>query len=144
MLGNLRTLINYIFAQRWIRFGMVGGAATLSYFLLGLLFVNIMALPLLLGNGAAYVISFFVSYAGQSRWTFQAKDKDSAMLPRFALAQAIGLGINSCIIEICNYLGLIYELSMAIAIVVVPVFVYLICKYWVFRPKDASSHEQSA
>lgn len=128
------SIINYFLAQRWIRFGMVGAAATASYFLLGLLFVNLIRMPLLIGNGAAYVLSFFVSYAGQSRWTFQARDHDRAMLPRFAMAQAAGLGLNSLIVEICNRIGLIYELGMAVAIVIVPVFVYLLCKYWVFRP----------
>lgn len=123
-------------SQRWVRFGIVGGAATLSYYLLGLLFVNIMAMPLLFGNACAYILSFFVSYAGQSRWTFQAKGKESPMLLRFAIAQAIGLAINSAIIGICNRIGLIYEISMAIAIVIVPLIVYLICKYWVFTVRN--------
>lgn len=126
-------LARRLLAQRWIRFGAVGVAATLSYFLLGLLFVNLLRLPLLFGNGLAYILSFAVSYAGQSRWTFQASDRDRAALPRFAAAQALGLCLNSCIIEIGNRIGLFYEASMALAIVLVPAFVYLLCKYWVFR-----------
>ena len=122
--------------RRWIRFGLIGGLATISYFLLGLLFVNLMRLPLLAGNALAYVVSFFISYAGQSLWTFRAKGSHAAMLPKFALAQAIGLAINSCIVAFLNKLGLDYELCMAVAITAVPVFVYLICKYWVFRVRD--------
>lgn len=129
----IRDFAACLFAQRWIRFGAVGFAATLSYFLLGLLFVNLIKLPLLVGNGLAYIISFAVSYAGQSRWTFQSHGRDRAALPRFAAAQALGLCLNSCIIGIGSRIGLKYELSMAVAIVLVPVFVYLLCKYWVFR-----------
>lgn len=136
-LPYIRNATGLALGQRWIRFGLVGAAATLSYYLLGLLFVNLARMPLLFGNALAYIISFFVSYAGQSRWTFEARDRDSRMLPRFALAQAIGLGLNSLIIEICARIGLIYEISMIIAIAVVPVFVYFICKYWVFRKREA-------
>ncbi len=121
-----------LFGQRWIRFGMVGFLATAVYYALGLLFVNILALPLLLGNLFAYVLSFAVSYIGQSKWTFAVNGRHAAMLPRFAAAQLIGLGINSAIIGICSRLGLIYQFSMLAAIVIVPVFVYFICKFWVF------------
>lgn len=57
------------------------------------------------------------------------------MLPRFAIAQGIGLLINSCIIVACMRFGLGYEPSMIVAIFLVPVFVYLVCKFWVFTPR---------
>ena len=69
---DLRRFARNLLARRWIRFGLVGGAATLCYALLGLLFVNAWAMPLLAGNALAYLISFAVSYLGQSLWTFQA------------------------------------------------------------------------
>lgn len=130
------SLTAWAVSQRWIRFGVVGCAATLSYYLLGLFFVNFMKMPLLIGNGSAYILSFFVSYAGQSRWTFKARGKDAPMLWRFALAQAAGLALNSLIIEICARLGLVYELSMLLAVVTVPLFVYLVCKIWVFSQRE--------
>lgn len=130
---GLRKTVTALLDKRWVRFGIVGAAATVSYYLLGLLFVPCLKLPLLLGNFLAYAISFIVSYLGQSKWTFEAHSSHAAMLPRFAATQAIGLGINSCIIEICSRLGIIYEISMLAAIVIVPVFVYFICKCWVFR-----------
>ncbi|MGE9984213.1 GtrA family protein [Desulfovibrio sp. SGI.169] len=130
---DLRRFARNLLARRWIRFGLVGGAATLCYALLGLLFVNAWAMPLLAGNALAYLISFAVSYLGQSLWTFQARGGHRAMLPRFAATQAMGLGCNSCIIWLLVRLGLGYELAMPAAVVLTPVFVYLLCKYWVFR-----------
>lgn len=128
----------YALGHRLFRFGVVGGAATASYFLLGLLFVNLLSFPPLLGNALAYALSFIVSYLGQCLWTFEAKNGSHLkMLPRFAIAQGIGLVINSCIIVICMRLGLGYELSMLVAIFLVPVFVYLVCKFWVFTPKSS-------
>lgn len=127
--------------RRWIRFGLIGGLATLTYFLLGVLFVTVWNMSLLIGNALAYVISFAVSYLGQSRFTFQSRDKDSVRLPRFAAAQLIGLGLNSFIVEACSRLGINYEISMIVASASVPIVVYLLCKFWVFRPagekKDA-------
>ncbi len=132
-LDDLRHFVRSLLARRWIRFGLVGGAATLCYALLGLLFVNAWAMPLLAGNGLAYLISFAVSYLGQSFWTFQAGGGHRAMLPRFAATQAVGLGLNSCIVWLLVRFGLGYELAMPVAVALVPVFVYLLCKYWVFR-----------
>lgn len=132
-------LYRRIVGQRWIRFGLVGGVATLSYFLLGLLFVQICRLPLLFGNALAYAISFVVSYAGQRIWTFQARGSHAVMLPKFAAAQLLGLGLNSLIVAALNRLGVSYWLSMIAAIAIVPVFVFLICKYWVFKSREDSN-----
>ncbi len=115
----------------------MGAAATFSYFLLGLLFVNLLAMPTYIGNALAYLLSFTVSYLGQSRWTFEARGSHVRMLPRFALAQLMGLVINSCIIGFCMHLGLGYLLSMLVAIFIVPIVVFLICKFWVFAREGA-------
>lgn len=128
--------LNYIRAglsRRWVRFTLVGGVATVSYFVLGLLFVDFFKLPLLFGNALAYTLSFVISYLGQCLWTFEAGHNHLAMLPKFAITQLVGLGINSCIIGLCVRLGLVYMLAMLVAILITPVFVFFICKYWVFR-----------
>lgn len=134
---DIKTICKNLFAQRLIRFGVVGVAATLSYFLLGLLFVNLLGLPALAGNALAYVLAFVVSYLGQALWTFEAKEGHRTMLPRFALTQLVGLGINSCIVWICLRMGMPYEYAMIAAAALVPVFVYIICKYWVFNKKKS-------
>lgn len=133
---SLIQLWDHARTNRLFKFGVVGGAATVSYFLLGLLFVNVLCFSPLLGNAFAYALSFVVSYLGQCLWTFEAKNGSHLkMLPRFAIAQGIGLVINSCIIIACMRFGLGYELSMIVAIFLVPIFVYLVCKFWVFTPK---------
>ena len=139
------SFVRSLLARRWVRFGMVGGTAALCYALLGLLFVNVLGLPALVGNGLAYVLSFVVSSLGQSLWTFSAphtKAAHSAMLPRFAATQALGLTLNTLIVWLLMSLGLKYETAMPIALLLVPVVVYAACKYWVFRPRPAArSHD---
>lgn len=137
--GQVLQYLNYFLNMRWVRFGIIGGAATLTYFLLGLLFVKFLSWPLLPGNAAAYLLSFVVSYLGQSRWTFQSKNNDLRELPKFAFAQLAGLIVNSIVIDICARLNIIYEISMLIATAVAPIFVYILCKIWVFRPANDKS-----
>lgn len=136
-----KRLRDAIFSQRWIRFGVIGTAATVSYFALGILFVDLLHMPVLIGNGLAYIISFAVSYAGQSRWTFRARDSDTRMLPKFAIAQAIGFCLNSFIIGVAVKWGFSYIISMLLAVAIVPVVVYFICKFWVFKRRE--ENEQS-
>lgn len=136
-LSDWQSFFQCLLGQRWFRFGIIGLLATVCYFLLGLLFVRLLALPVLLGNALAYILSFIVSYLGQAFWTFQANARHGALLPKYAVAQLIGLGINSLLIEICVKIGLNYEASMVFAIILVPFAVYLLCKYWVFVQKGA-------
>lgn len=122
-------------ALRWVRFCVVGGAATLCYALLGLLFVSLLRWPVLVGNGLAYVLSFVVSYLGQSRWTFAASTQAGrrTRLPAFALTQLFGLALNSLLIGAFTGLGLAYELAMPVTAVLVALVVYALCRFGVFR-----------
>ncbi|MDR1856710.1 MAG: GtrA family protein [Desulfovibrio sp.] len=115
-----------------MRFGAVGGTSSIVYGSIGLLTVKLMGLPVLVGNTIAYVISFVVSYLGQSLLTFQAHLQHKSMLPKYMATQGIGFGLNSVIIWVLTGIGLAYEYAMPIAIFLVPVVVYMLCKYWVF------------
>ena len=136
-------LVRGILAKRWVRFGIVGGAASVSYFLLGLLFVSVLGLPTLAGNALAYALSFIVSYLGQCLWTFRAADAGAGiathrtMLPRFAATQAVGLCCNSAIVWLLMKLGVPYAWAMPVAVLLVPVMVYALCKVWVFKKQTS-------
>lgn len=138
-LSDWQSFFQCLLWQRWFRFGIVGFAATAAYYLLGLLCVYWLSCPILVGNAIAYILSFAISYTGQALWTFQARSSHKKMLPKFAIAQAIGLGINSLIIKVSTNCGLAYSLAMLVAIVIVPVFVYFICKFWVFAHKGEAN-----
>ena len=127
-----------LLAQRWLRFCIVGGMATLAYFMLGLLFVKLLHLPLLFGNALAFGLAFIVSYLGQSLFTFETSAGHAQMLPRYAATQAFGLLLNSAIVWFIVRLGAAYELAMLVATLLVPIVVYMICKYWVFRKRETS------
>lgn len=135
---DLRAFVLRLLARRWMRFCIVGGAASLVYFGCGLFFVSLLGLPVMAGNALAYLAGFVVSYLGQCLWTFQARGSHLAMLSRFAATQVLGLALNSLIIWLLVRLGVDYALAMWVAIAAVPVAVYFICKLWVFRSGAAS------
>ena len=130
---DLRAFVRRLLARRWMRFCIVGGAASLVYYFCGLFFVSLLGLPVLAGNALAFLAGFVVSYLGQALWTFQAAASHRAMLPRFAATQAVGLGLNSVLIWLLMAAGMSYAVAMWVAIAAVPVAVYFICKLWVFR-----------
>jgi putative flippase GtrA len=130
---SLQSLVRGLFARRWTRFGFMGGVSTFSYFLFGYLLVTVLGLPVFLGNAAAYLLAFGISYAGQCRWTFQAQGFHKSMLPRYALAQATGLVLNTCLIWLLGRVGLSYVMSMPVAALFVAFVTYLLCKFFVFR-----------
>lgn len=119
--------------KRWMRFALMGFLATATYYLLGLVFVTWLRFPLLFGNTLAYLPSFMVSFLGQARWTFKTENSLVKSLPRYALTQTGGLLLNSFIIGTLGRYGIPYPLAMLAAICLVPVFVYLLCAFWVFR-----------
>ena len=133
--AGIAALVRGMLARRWVRFGIVGGAASVSYFLLGL--------PTLAGNALAYALSFIVSYLGQCLWTFRAAEAGAGiathrtMLPRFAATQAVGLCCNSVIVWLLMQMGVPYAWAMPVAVLLVPVMVYMLCRVWVFK-KQAS------
>ena len=130
---DLRAFVRRLLGRRWVRFCMVGGAASLTYYVFGLFFVSLLGLPVLAGNALAFLAGFVVSYLGQALWTFRAQASHRTMLPRFAATQALGLGLNSLLIWLLMRAGLSYPVAMWAAIAAVPVALYFICKLWVFR-----------
>lgn len=136
LIAWMRRTVAYFFGQSWVRFGIVGVAATLSYAVIGLALAHV-GVPVLLGNALAYALSFAVSYLGHYTWSFQTAASHRSALPRFAATQAGGLGLNTVIIAVLMHFGLPYVLAMPVAIVAVPVVVYFVSKFWVFRSPAA-------
>lgn len=132
LVGKVRQWFTAFFGLRWVRFGIVGAISTAIYAAFGIAF-NWWNWPVLVGNATAYVLSFVFSYLAQRKWTFQSKLPHAQLLPKYAALQLAGLGLNSAIIVVLMYVGLPYVIAMGIAIVLVPFFVYIVNKVWVFR-----------
>lgn len=133
-----RRLIDAVCERGWVRFGLVGVGATITYAVLALLLER-GGVPVLAGNALAYAAGFGVSYTGHRLWSFQSQTAHTRALPRFAVAQAMGLGLNTLIIAALMRLGLSYAQSVPAAVVAVPAAVYFISKHWAFREPAPSA-----
>lgn len=125
-------LVRSLFGQSWARFGVVGVTSTAVYFLTGLAF-EYAGLPVLVGNAAAYLLGFIVSYFGHKLWSFPSAVRHSGALPRFIVVWFAGLLLNTLIIWLGIRLGLAYIVAMCAAIAFVPLFTYFVNRFWVFR-----------
>ena len=126
---NLKNLLR----KRWVRFGIMGAIASASYYLLGLFFLSLLEFPLFFGNSLAYALSFFISFYGQAKWTFNRNNSISKNLPAYAITQIAGWLVNTIIIEIlCNHLFVAYAFAMVIAIFFSALCTWFLCKFWVF------------
>ncbi|BAV92318.1 GtrA family protein [Candidatus Desulfovibrio trichonymphae] len=133
---DLRDFTRALLASRLTRFVMMGGAATFYYVLFGLLFVNTCGLPVLFGNAPAYFVGFFVFWAGQNSWTFQAKVIHKTMLPHYVAVHLTGLGINSVLVWLLMH----YKPAMLVAALFVAVSAYLLCNRFVFQNASAGKY----
>lgn len=137
-----KALLRPIFTDRAFRFVLVNLLRLVLYVGSGLIFVSVWGWPLLLGNACAYLVGFFVSYFSFSLWIFKAEGDHADMIVKFAFVQLAGLGLNTVIVSVVTNMGAPYPLSMCVAFLLVPAFVYRACKHWVFRKKKKGSAEE--
>lgn len=121
-----------------VRFGVTGLFATLVHFLVLTTAVELLALSPVLANGLAFCVAVTVTYLGQSRWVFREAQKVSGAaaagrLSRFGVSVVAGLLGNMGIMALATRgLGLNYRIGFLAGLVIVPVAIFVINKFWVF------------
>jgi putative flippase GtrA len=135
---SLRRLIEA--GRYWIhqimRFGMVGGAATLTHAGVYYYLVAGKLLTPLLANFAAYAVAFSVSFIGHRHWTFGDARKDrrnNYAIFRFLSVSLSGLAINSAaVLLLVNFLRLPEWTPLIVIVGMTPIFTFLLNRFWVF------------
>lgn len=113
-----------------LRFGLIGGLATLVHLLVAWWVLRMWAegSPFLV-NFIAFVVAFQVSFWGHSLFTF--RQKGSAW--RFLLVTLGGFAINSSLLWVFLALGVSSPfLAICLSVLLVPLFVFLASRFWVF------------
>lgn len=127
-------------AAQLLRFGAVGGAATVVHFIVAVLAVESAGLLPLLANMLAFICAFPVSFVGHLYWTFRgqtdghgSQDRRAYWLRFFATA-IVGLLISqSVVFVVADLLSIHHRIAFASAVVLAPLSVFVLSKYWVFR-----------
>lgn len=113
-----------------LRFGLVGGLATLVHLLAAwwMLRVWVEGSPFLI-NFVAFLMAFQVSFWGHSRFTFREKGSPW----RFLLVTLSGFAVNSGLLWVFLALGVSSTFAaICLSVLLVPFFVFMASRFWVF------------
>lgn len=114
-----------------IRFGLVGGAATLTH--LGVAWWVLFSWPDLspfLVNFFAFVVAFQVSFWGHSRFTFRQRGSAA----KFLAVTISGFCINNGLLWLFLMAGVQSGfVAICLSVVLVPLFVFAGARLWVFK-----------
>lgn len=121
-------------AAKLIRFGIIGIAATLIYFLSDVFFVHVAHMSAGLASFMAYLLALPVSYFGQSRFTFRSRGDSRRQQWRFAFISIIGIMISYVTSQIAVHH---YHIDPAwgalVTVALVPLVSYICFDRWAFR-----------
>ncbi len=82
-----------------------------------------------------YVVGTLQTYIFNRRWTFLYRGRIPGSMLRYAATYAFGYLLNlTALFALVDILGLPHRPVQAVLIVTVAVSIFLLQKYWVFRP----------
>ncbi|MFC3085986.1 GtrA family protein [Tabrizicola soli] len=116
-----------------IRFGGVGGLATLAHVLVALAAGAVLGFQPQGANLAGFLASVLLSYFGHARFTFSRRAASIPQFLRFAVQAILALATSSATVALgTTVLGLGLPVVMAAVALVVPAASYLAMRFWVF------------
>ncbi|MFN6925681.1 MAG: GtrA family protein [Tabrizicola sp.] len=118
-----------------IRFGVVGGAATLTHVLVAMAAEEVLSVPDQAANLSGFLVAVLVSYGGHARLTFGAPLRSGRQFLRFLVQALAGLGASSLTVWAVTSAGFGFPIAMAAVAVVVPTVSYLAMRFWVFADR---------
>jgi len=119
-----------------IAFIIVGVAATITHFAVGLVVYYVLPLGLsaLWANLIAFSVAFLVTYFGNAILVFPETKLGPASFLRFLSVSLFSLGLNQCIVFVLVELAVKpYWLALIVALVVVPPATFIGMKIWGVR-----------
>ncbi len=118
---------------RLFRFGVVGVAATLTHGAILWALVESVRMRPSIATVIGFLVAFNVSYFGHYYFTFRSNEPHRRALPVFAVTASMGAVLNWLIFVIANdILSWNYWVAFAIAIGLVPIFVFIVSKRFAF------------
>ena len=116
------------------RFGMVGISAAFVHFSVVVFLVEWGWLQPLLANILAFSLAFQVSYWGHRRFTFKHTSQEHRIaFPRLLLVSVSAFLVNETLFYfLMKKFNLSYEVALLLVLMVLPLGVFLVNKFWVF------------
>lgn len=123
-------------AERFIRFGLIGGLATaIQYAILVVLVRGIAADPVV-ASAAGFCVSAGMNYGLNYRFTFRSRKRHRETLAKFMTLAVIGLALNSMTMALAvRLLDVGYLLAQLFATALVLLWNFLGNEFWTFRQR---------
>lgn len=120
-----------------IRFGGVGGLATLVHVLVALTAEHSLSLSAQQANLAGFLVSVLLSYFGHAHVTFRSGQGSALRFLRFVVVALTGYAVSSLTVAlITGPLGLPFAVAMVAVAMVVPATSFVAMRFWVFRGSE--------
>lgn len=121
---------------RLVRFCMVGALATLVFYFLLWLMVDVLGIPVLVGTSVAFVLVCAENYVLHYGWTFASNEGHDRAIPKFIVTSVTGFGINYGVMY-CGVegAGWNYLFVQAFAIAAVIAWNFSLGMLWIFKSR---------
>ncbi|HCT31801.1 GtrA family protein [Sulfitobacter pontiacus] len=119
---------------QFLKFGFVGGIATLVHMLIGVTLVH-SGWPALAANLVSFVIAFVVSFMGHYGFSFSNQEKEIATsLKRFAVVACAGFVINETLLALLIWsVPLPHIATLVVSTGVAALVTFFASRNWAFR-----------
>ena len=114
-------------------FAIVGGMATGTHVVSALVAHEVGGLPPLSANFVGYAFAVLVSYFGNARLTFKRTALHSKQFAKFVAVSLMALALNQLIVfYFTSVLSWSFAWTLAPAVVLVPLFTFVMSRLWAF------------
>ncbi len=122
---------------KFLRFCVVGGLSTAAFSVLTWLAVSRLGMDPTWATVACYLLLVPPNFIAHRSFTFVSKGHISREGLRFICLHAFNLTLSTLGMKlITDVLGQDYRWGIAFSAVMVPVIVFIVMNYWVFRPQN--------
>lgn len=125
-------LKNKLTNYRFFKFLSVGGSATLLHIIVVVLCIEFLGFNQLLSNSIAYVISNFFAFSVNTKWSFKGVLTKNTFF-KYQVVSVTSFFVLIFISSASDSFGLHYLIGLLFVILVVPVFTFMMHKYWTYR-----------
>jgi putative flippase GtrA len=131
---------------RLLRFGLVAAISGSVYAAVCAALIVQAGVEPKLASVYAYVVSIFVNFAGQRRFTFASQNSILPEVLRFCVVHGVNIGVSYLItLAVVQWFGLHFIFGIAATLLVIPLSTYVLLTLWVFQnPAKGAKGDASA
>lgn len=118
--------------RRATRFAVTGGLATCIHVVVASLWFNCVHPQPAHSNGVAFITATLVGLVINTYWSFSGR-LTRAVAARYIIVAAIGLLVSMGLSQAVHLAGLAYWYGIALVVLVMPIFSFLLNHYWIYR-----------